>query len=406
MHVVTVTSDTYLESTTMLIESIRQWHPELAIVVYALSGGWTSAMTERLVGANVSLRMIREQSAADRGHAGQFCSWKLAVLAEQTSPFLYLDADILVLKPLDDAVRLIRSDGWLTAHDTPMLYRYCNERVRRLVAFAPHVMRTPSFNAGVIGCDPKRHGDIFKLARSYQRHVKHVLFGDQALLNIAWSALYDAPSPDAGTTFNGGWRYRIFRRDEKLRFDLTQTVLHLFCVRKKVPLQRKIWDRWPRGARFTAVSQTPFWSEWVRPALAAPTYCEFAERLAVARVKSGGLHPGEHEYIVARDGLEAFFLNEEVLETIGRRTDEAAGMLGDIPYLPTYHLRPTRCRRRARRAVLGGRSSWPIRIHPAIVDPAGYHSWRSFELAKQHVLGHVYAAIYRVDTANRPTRRA
>ncbi|MCC5830366.1 MAG: hypothetical protein JJU36_13055 [Phycisphaeraceae bacterium] len=343
MRIVTVTSDNFLDSTCLLLESLRLWHRE-PVAVYALEQDWTEAHSARLEPFNVELHMVAEPDKRHRqGGAGRpfHALWKLDVFLAQDQPFVYLDADTLVLRSLDHVFERTARDGWFTVLEGTRVAHYNQGPIAEVTGIGPEAEQVRSFNTGVLGCDPARHRDVFAQAREWGHGVRvsGVYFGDQGLMNLAWYRLHGGTMPpDGGEAYNTGLA-------PGGRIKLHSAVLHFagphFMATKKSKAQcaRDVWAAWPHGVKLVDLTETEFWRR------SQPHPWAYINQVSLPRFRSkvNELRKQSHEligteYLLVPSADHAWLLDSEVLKETCAFWREAAGRFAELSYLPTYHL--------------------------------------------------------------------
>ena len=340
MRIITVTSENYVELTRQMLQSLRIWHADLPVTVYALDQGWTGQCDRRLEGLADEVHPLSEGSTRNRGarQDGQvtnYCVWKLDACRQQQEPFILLDGDMLILKPLDPILEATSRDGWFAVHEGTRLGDYAQGEVSRFITVPESDAKSTSFNTGVLGCDMKRHGEVFDLAIEWGRQVSGVWLGDQGLLNLAWYNLRGYLPTAAPTIFNGGWY-----TDDRL--NLTQTVLHFARPSyggSKLADQTRIWRAWPRGVKVIDLTETDFWQQslphpW--PWLNQANHPRHRDH--VARIRRASRELTGAEYLVIPTADHAFLLDRALLRDTARFWKHHAHRFADVPYRPTYHL--------------------------------------------------------------------
>jgi hypothetical protein len=340
MQLLTVTSDNYVEITRGLLRSVRAWHPELPVAVYVLDTGWSAKYESLLTPFNVDIRVVHEH-----GNLGNRTSWsgggiynayKLDVFLEQTQPFLFLDSDILVLRPLDRLFDHIRHHGWLTCHDGVPLGDYTQGPISKLVSIPEADAKQRGFNTGVLGCMPESGRDVLLQARQWVDQVSENFLGDQGLLNLAWWVKRGRVPPNADSRFNGGWR-------EDDRIELRNTIVH-FARRdyggpSKLHDQTRVWNAWPKGVALTDLIDTPFWQQslphpwaWLNQANQRKHRAFLRHMRAESRSLLG------MRWLLIEDADHAFLLDGKVLAEQEKFWAANAASFKDVPHKPVYHL--------------------------------------------------------------------
>jgi hypothetical protein len=341
LKIITITSDNYVANTALLLESLRVWHPDIEVTVYALATGWTAAHARMLTALGAAVQVIPEVDPRRRGGAlGQavHTAFKLDVLREQTQPFVYLDSDILVLQPLDGIFQSVARDGWFSINEGTTLGVYNQGPVGALTQLAADQGQHKSFNAGVIGCIPDRHRDLFVLAQQWAGAIPWNYHGDQGLLNLAWFKLRGGLPPSADTRYNGGWR-----RDQ--RIILTQVILHFAAEgypapgQSKLEDQTRVWSNWPRGQKITPLTETDFWRDsqphpwpWVNQG------SQRRYRAFVAAMRARSLSLLGTPFLVVDTADQAYLLHARVLADLHRFWSRHAAPFQGLRYRATVHL--------------------------------------------------------------------
>ncbi len=347
MRLITVTSDNYLPSTLMMLESVRVWHPALPVTVYALEKGWNADHKARLREMDAEVEVIPEHDPRQRsGPVGTtlFAVWKIEVFLRQAEPFLFLDSDILALKPLDEVFRRVERDGWLSVEEGTTLGFYNQGDIAALSGLPEAAGSLKSFNTGVLGCDPRAHREVFELALEWSRLIKAIAFGDQGLINLAWHRVRGGMPPSAGRQFNGG-----FFDDGAI--DLTNTILHFAgdhvwrmmkqAGRKRFELQHDVWSAWPKGVGLTNLRDTSFWERSLPHPWPWLNQCTQARHHGfVRRVREASLELRDTPWLLLRDRYEAHLLHRRVLAGLDAFWKREASRFSGLNYRPTYHLNP------------------------------------------------------------------
>ncbi|MEX1090716.1 MAG: hypothetical protein WEC36_16010 [Phycisphaeraceae bacterium] len=338
--ILTVTSDNYLPCTRLLLESLRVWHAETAVTVYALERGWTPRHTAQIEDAHTRVRVLAEPEARHRqgGAAGNYAVWKIDVFAMQTQPFLFLDSDILVLAPLLRVAALLRRDGWFSVQEGTPLSSYYQGLITRLMSLPPAAAALRSFNTGVLACDPCRHQALFGLARDWGRQVSGMYLGDQGLLNLAWYQLYGLMPPPGTPRFNGGWG-----GDD--RVDLSQVILHFARPNYPPPGggklldQQRIWRAWPKGVPLLDLTDTDFWRrslphpwQWLNQCT-LPRHRRFVRQMRAASLALRGC-----EHLLIADRYQAYLLHPKVLAEVASFWARSRHLFVGLPHRPTFNL--------------------------------------------------------------------
>jgi hypothetical protein len=342
MNFITVTSDNYAQMARTMVESLRVWYPSDPVIVYALDTGWTDEHAKLFDGLNITLRILAEQGDTSfRGGASGssvFAIFKLDAFVEQTEPFIFLDADTLVLGPLTEIIDAVTRDGWFTVHEGTTLAQSNAGEVGALSQLQGDLSKQTILNSGVLGCDPARYGDVFKLALDWGRQIKGVYQGDQGLINVAWYKLHGHIPPDHDKIYNGGW----LQGD---RIVLTQRVLHFARAnypakgRRKVDDQAAIWSVWPRGVALRRVRDELFWREslphpwpWLNQCV-SPKY---AAKVRAMRDASDSI--ADVSWLVVDNEYEAHLLSPRVRKALNAFWREHASRFTGVPHVPTYHM--------------------------------------------------------------------
>lgn len=344
MNFITVTSDNYVPATELMLRSLRVWYPDMPVVVYALDTGWTDRHAAQLAPLNVTIRLIAEHgNTAFRGGAmggSVHALFKLDALLEQTEPFLYLDADILVLAPLTEIFDAVQRDGWFTVHEGTTLAQSNAGEVAALTQFNGDHSKQTILNSGVLGCDPARFRDVFALALKWGRQISSNYQGDQGLINLAWFKLHGRIPPDHDTTYNGGWL-----SDD--RIVLTQHIVHFARAnypakgRRKVDDMRRVWDAWPTGVQLRRLRDEPFWRESLPHPWQWQNQCTARRhRDVVQQLRSASDRIADASWLVVDNPYEAHLLSPRLRRSLSEFWREHAHRFAGVPYVPTYHLAP------------------------------------------------------------------
>ena len=349
MILVTITSANYLSQTVCMLESLRVWHPDLPVTVYALELDWSATAAAALRPFGVTVEMLRETDRRSRGdphrnNEAVHYVWKLDVFLAQARPFLYLDSDILITRPINGALAYLTEHDWLTVNEGTPLGRYHEGQITTLVQIPESARALPSFNTGVLGCDPVRYRDVFMLARDWAHQIQAIHLGDQGLLNLAWFHLRGQMPPSGGAEFNGGV-------GALATVDLSHTILHFTGDRfwqylqnsglQREQVQRAVWQAWPKGLSTMRLVDTPFW----RASLPHPwTYLNQCmnprHRATVAALREASLTLRGVSGIVVRDAYEAYLLHADILSELDAFWKHTAPRFAGLHHLPTYHLYP------------------------------------------------------------------
>lgn len=349
MRIVTVTSDNFIRNTELLIESLRVWHPDYPVTVYALETRWTPEHTRRLSDLpGVNVRPLKEVDITSRdGKPGQAIRlvWKLDVFLDQHEPFLFVDSDMLVLQPLEPVLRRFRRDGWFAVHEgTPMAF-YLQGPLARITGLADLPTTPGSFNTGLVGADPARHRPIFELAKHWADELKTIpadstdtWSGDQGLLNLACWKVHGRLPDSAPVHWNSAPHVDG-------RIDPGCAVLHIaghyVHVHRpdKAVVQQRFWDQWPRGLRIVHLLDTDFWQD------SLPHPWQFANRAnqpryraKLRRMRRDSLALLDTPNLLIRNEAEAFLLDARVLAAVDRWWREHAPAFAKLPHLDTCQM--------------------------------------------------------------------
>ncbi len=359
MKIVTVTSDNYLPLTKMLAESIRIWHADLPIVVYALESGWGDEQSAQLAGLDLEIRSLPEpdtrfRSGANLGSGSVHALWKLDALLEQDEPFLLLDADVLVLKPLDPIFKATEADGWFTVYEGTPLKKYHQGEVTLLTGFAELSDDLASFNTGVLGCDPAKHRAVFEVAREWGGQITNIFLGDQGLMNLAYYKLYQDIPEGRDHHFNGGWTGQG-------QVNLAQTILHFGGPKTrqagmtKHSAMESVWATWPKGVKLVNLTDTEFWQKsmphpW--PWLNQCNQHKYRSFVKAMRRESRTLIGTP--WLLVENEWQAYLLDRKLLNDLDRFWAQHSERFRRVRCIPTYHLgsdgtMPSRWGRRLRR---------------------------------------------------------
>ncbi|NJL30851.1 MAG: hypothetical protein HC898_04040 [Phycisphaerales bacterium] len=247
MRFITVTSDNYVAATARMVASLRQWHADDPVVVYALEQDWNSQLEKHFDGMQLQIRHLPEPDKRYRqGTLGQsvFARWKLDVFLDQQEPFIFLDSDTLLLRPLYELIKQTLELGWFTVNEGTTLGQYAQGDISHHVELPDHDESRSGFNTGVVGCVPEGHREVFELAAQWAAKIKGNLLGDQGLLNLAWYELHGDLPPGQSSLYNGGWH-----TDDTM--NLSQAILHFarpnYTTEQKLHDHHRIWEAWPRG---------------------------------------------------------------------------------------------------------------------------------------------------------------
>lgn len=344
MKLITVTSDNYVGHTRLMLESLRVFHADLPVVVYALERGWTPAHAGPLTELGATVAPLGERDASNRSKetqlTGMHAVFKLDAMCQQAMPFVFVDGDALVLRPLDDLFDRVRRDGWVSSNDDSPLRQYCEGPVMELVDVPESARSQFAFNSGVIGCDPVGHPDmrrVFDTAKEWSLKLASIRCGDQGLLNLAWVKCFGRVPPHAGFRFNAG-----FNRE---RFDAGCTILHLHGFptwdgeRDKLAIHRRIWDAWPRGVRLVNLDETEFWRRSLPHPWPWLNQCNQSKHRAfVAKMRRDSETLLEPSWLLVRDEFEAYLLGERVLAAARKFWEQHAARFVNVPMSQTYLL--------------------------------------------------------------------
>jgi hypothetical protein len=342
MRIVTMTSDNYVPCTRMMIESIRVWHPQVPVIVYALSTGWKQEHQDVFDGLNARVKLLEEVDVRNRrGANGEaiFNLQKLDVMLDQAEPFLMLDSDILILKPLDTVFADIDRDGWFTAHENTRLRDYYRGDITKVVELSGPGLDQTSINSGVLGCDPAKHRRVFELARAWAKQIGGIFLGDQGLVNLAWFKLYGDAPPQVSYLYNGGFT-------TEGRVDLRQTILHFGRSHTKLggkqKVQTDIWAAWPKGVELLNLADTDFWKstlphpwEWLNQAN------KKVHRGFVRRVREQSRCLIGTSWLIVQNDDEAYLLHSDVLDALNAFWRKEHRRLNGVPHLATFNLDPS-----------------------------------------------------------------
>ena len=343
MRLITMTSDNYAPLTRLLVESVRVWHPDIEVRAYALDTNWTAQHAKLLEDVGVDVRVIHEVSTANRAGAnGQAVHnlQKLDAMLDQDGPFLFLDSDMLVFKPLDRVFTRIESDGWFTVHETDPLGHYNQGEIAALSGLPDDARDEKSLNPGCLGAAPKRFGDVITLADEWGYKITANVLGDQGLLNLAFHRLRGCIPPCAGKVYNGGTA-----PDGCVR--LEQAILHIAGPnwRKtgltKLEYQQRVWDAWPRGVALVNLTDTDFWQStlphpwpWINQAN------QKQHRAFVRLMRDASRRDllGHTDWLLVPDADFAYLLHADVLSELERFWANHADRFAKVKHEPTYHL--------------------------------------------------------------------
>ncbi len=342
MNIITVTSDSYMPCTVAFLGSLRAWHRDVPVTVYALDSGWGLEQTQALDPFNVKIRTIDEMGKTDnRGGAlggAVHNAYKLDVFLEQPEPYLFLDSDILVLKPLDWLFDYILENTWASSHEGTSLEVYNRGEISKLTQFPGPLPSGGTLNSGVIGCVPQAHNKVFALAREWASQISSNMHGDQGLINLAWYKLRGKVPENVGNEFNGGWL-----RDDRIK--LTNTLLHFARPDYPVPPRSKqedqsnIWAAWPKGIKLTNLTETDFWADsqphpwdWLNQC----NQRQHRQFVRAMRQRSRALIGVE--WLVVENADQAYLLDGEVLDSLDNFWRKQAHRFSGLRYVPTFHM--------------------------------------------------------------------
>ena len=325
-----------------MLESFRIWYPDMAVTVYALEIGWRDEFTHRLRDDySVTVSVLPESNQRNRGGANIgsgaiHALWKLDAILDQDQPFLILDGDILVLKPFDDLIRIIETEGWFSVHEGTGLCDYHQGEIKTLTRFKDVPIGKGSMNTGVLGCDPARHRQVFETARRWGSQISNIFLGDQGLINLAYYEHYKTLPINRGSEYNGGWTI-----DGKV--DLRQTILHFGGpkAKNKLNAQRLVWNGWPKGCCFINLVDTDFWKNTQPHPWRWLNQCNQSRHrsfVAKMRAKSRWLMDESIDWLIVENAYQAYLLDNEVLQQINKFWRQHGSLLSKVPHKPTYHL--------------------------------------------------------------------
>ena len=347
MKIITVTSDNYLPITLQLVESIRVWHPDQPFTAYALEKGWGDEHTHQLANHGVEVKVIGEpdthnRSGANPGSGAIHCFWKLDAFLDQQEPFLYLDADILVLQPLDAVFAAIETDGWFTVQEGTKLRKYHQGPITALTGLDDDEIPgdLASFNAGMMGADPARYQPVFELAKEWGDQITEIFLGDQGLQNLAYYKLHRDSPKDRGNRYNGGWT-----ADGQV--NLAQAILHFGGPKTrqagmtKASAMQSVWKDWPKGVKLDHLTDTDFWRSslphpW--PWLNQCNQRRYRPFVQAMRRQSRSLIGTQ--WLLVENQWQAYLLDRKVLNDLDRFWAQHGDRYCQLNHLPTYHLDP------------------------------------------------------------------
>lgn len=360
--ILTVTSANYLGHTRLMLQSLRQWHPRALVFVYALATDWTSQESELLAPYQVIVRTVAERNVIHRSastvQTGLHNVFKLDVLKELDSKvYLYLDGDILVLRPLTPLFDRIRQDGLALVHDHSPLSACWKGPITQRMALPDALANQRCFNSGVIGVNVIKTpiwNQVVEQAWQWGQEIDSIPFGDQSLLNLAWVHRTHQPLPHAGYAYNRGIAQGCFELDTALLH--FAGVPEIAGCRDKLELQQRIWNAWPKELRLVSLQETDFWRSslphpWPWPNQASQKkHRAFLKQLRLASRSLVGT-----QGLLIADAAQAYLLHKEVLTWSRTYWSRHASLLKDVPYAPTWDLAPggqLRDQRRDRRERL------------------------------------------------------
>ncbi len=343
-RVITITSDNYLQHTLLLLESLRNWHPQIDVDVYALTQGWSAEHEKALAPLRVNVHHLQEQNAGNRKYtqgAGLQTIFKLEVYRQQQRPFLYIDSDCLILRPLDRAFEIIQRIGWLARHDGYNLGDYYEGDITRQVALKPEDKTLPSLSAGIIGCDPIKFPvwhQVIERSNDWASKVSHILHGDQGLISLAFYDLCGGVPADSHREFNH-W----IGRDG--RTDLDGTILHVLGWKhtalgsSMLEVHRKLYEAWPKDANIIDLRTTEFWQQSLPHPWPYLNQCDQpAYRNKVRQMREQSMALLNVPWLLWRDPNESYLLNPRVVRYADQFWRDNAHRLAGFPHRPTYHL--------------------------------------------------------------------
>jgi len=341
LQALTLTSDNFVDSTVLMLTSLRVWHPDLPVVVYALDTGWTDEHAAKLAKLDVELRLIEEADPRHRGGAdGRAIQnvHKMDIFLAQQQPYLFLDSDILVLRPLHELFERIETDGWATVREGTPLVAYWQGDITDVVELDEIPQGTPSINTGVLGCNPSKHRALFELAASWIPRISGIRSGDQGLINVAWFKKHGRIPETVGNKYNGGWL-----ADDSIR--LTNSIIHFARPnypppgRSKHDDQQRVWDAWPCGVELTNLTDTAFWRDSQPHPWPWTNQCNRkAYRDEVKRVRAASRDLGNPAGVVIEDAYQAYLLDAELLQSIRSWWAANAEKFEGLRVAPTYCL--------------------------------------------------------------------
>lgn len=353
MRVITLTSANYVPMTRLLLASVRAWHADTPVTCYALEAGWGPGPEAELraIGADVEVL-----PASAKLKLKSNLGWKLVVLGQQAEPVLFLDSDVLALRPLDRVFEAVERDGWFSVSEGAILDSYYQGEIRDVVELPEFTEDVRSFNTGVVGFDPARFGDVVRLAAEWGDRVTDIWLGDQGVLNLAWYHLRGGVPACGGRHYNGGW-------EPDGRFDPAQVLLHFSEPyspggnARRQEMMERVWAGWPKGVRLTPLGETDFWAATQPHPWGWLNQCnQRKHRAAVTRVRERSRQVPLPAGTVIETPHQAYLLHPEVLARLAAEWAELAPKFVGLPVRPTYHLRrdggPTSAVRR--RSALAG----------------------------------------------------
>ncbi len=364
VQLITVTSDNYVGHTHLMLESLRVWHgdPErYPMTVYALETGWTNEHTRSLDPFDVTVKLLHEADTKHRNADGSTAqnTFKLDAFLDQDSPFLLIDSDILVLRPLDEALEKLLADGWFSVFDNARLETYYEGDITGLIDLPDELASARSFNSGVFGFDPVAHPEYrqtVQRAKEWAGQVRKIYTGDQALLNFAYLEQFGRVPDNSGYDFNSGL-------DTQGRFELGRAILHQMGPNYRVlgedrqAVHRALWQAYPRLAPgqpplMTRLDQTAFWRaslphpwDWINQCNQR-RYRKKVEQMRerskalLDPVQIDGLAHTQTDWLVLNSEHEAYLLDDAVLKAVEDFWQANAHRLADLKYFPTLHLDP------------------------------------------------------------------
>jgi hypothetical protein len=336
MRVITLTSANYVPMTRLMLASVRAWHADAPVTCYALEAGWGPGPEGELraLGADVEV-MPASAKLKLKSNLG----WKLVVLARQAEPVLFLDSDVLALRPLDRAFEAVALDGWFSVLEGATLGSYYRGEIRDVVGLPQGIGPVRSFNTGVLGFDPGRFGDVVRLAADWGDRITDIWLGDQGLLNLAWYHLRGRVPGCGGRHYNGGW-------EPDGRFDPTQALLHFSEPYSpggnpgRAALMQEVWDRWPKGVKLTPLTETDFWAASQPHPWGWVNQCNQRQfRGAVGRIRELSREHPLPAGTVVESPHQAYLLHREVRAKLAAEWADLAPKFAGLPVRGTYHLR-------------------------------------------------------------------